>query len=152
MAQKEKTRVFDDAIKRAKNLYKDTVDMGESINVMNMKEKEFIEKFPIGTIISFIEGQSLVKSGARTIFRIDRYDQISNGDYFMYGIWCGFDFQTNNYKKEFSWTDLSKWHCIDCTDDVMGTALGTLLHKFNDVRYANNSEKNIFYKCLANLK
>ena len=116
---------------------------------MKISEEDFIIKFPIGTLISFIEGRSLITSGARSIFKITDYKQ-HKGNYFMYGIWCGFDFQTTNYKKEFSWTNLSKWHCIDCTDDVMGTALGTLLHKFNDVRYANNSEKNIFYKCLVN--
>lgn len=117
----------------------------EEKTMIKMSEDDFIIKFPIGTLISFIESKLLIPSGARSIFKITDYKQ-HKGNYFMYGIWCGFDFQTTNYKREFSWTNLSRWHCIDCTDDVMGTSLGTLLHKFNDVRIANDIEKKHFYK------
>lgn len=125
--------------------------MKDSITNNNLLENNFISKFPVGTIISYVESVSHKKAGVRTIFRIDKYKQYPKGYYNMYGIWCGFDFQTNKYKKEFSWTDLSKWHCIDCTDELMSTSLGTLLHKFNDVRVANELEKHIFYTCLNKL-
>lgn len=113
-----------------------------------MTEQEFTEKFPAGTIISFIEGKQYIRSGARVIFKITRYETNPKGFYFMYGVWCGFEFNSTNYSKEYSLTDTAKWHCIDCTSVCDGTALGTLLHKFNDVRTANEVEKRIFYSCI----
>jgi len=116
--------------------------------MIEQEKRQFMSSFPTGALISFIEGVQHIHSNARSIFRIDKYELSPKGSYFMYGIWCGFDFQTTQYEKEFSWSDLSKWHCIDRTGASMGIALGTILHKFNDVRFANELERSIFYKCL----
>lgn len=115
---------------------------------MNTAE-EFIKKYPVGTLISYIEGVQYVRSGARTIFKVGRYEQ-RTGTHYMYGTYCGFNFQTTSYKKEYSTSDLSKWRCIICDTDPFGTSLGTLLYKFNDVRLANDLETNIFNDCIIN--
>lgn len=115
---------------------------------MNTAE-EFIKKYPVGTLISYIEGVQYVRSGARTIFKVGRYEQRTNACY-MYGTYCGFNFQTTSYKKEYSTSDLSKWRCIICDTYPFGTSLGTLSYKFNDVRLANDLETNIFNDCMTN--
>lgn len=115
---------------------------------MNTAE-EFIKKYPVGTLISYIEGVQYVRSGARTIFKVGRYEQRTNACY-MYGTYCGFNFQTTGYKKEYSTSDLSKWRCIICDTYPFGTSLGTLSYKFNDVRLANDLETSIFNDCMTN--
>ena len=79
----------------------------QTTNKPTLTVQEFIDKFPVGSIISFIESKSFIASGARSIFRIDRYEQTPRGYAFMYGIWCGFDFQTTNYKKEYNQTGIA---------------------------------------------
>jgi len=123
----------------------------QTTNKPTLTVQEFIDKFPVGSIISFIESKSFIASGARSIFRIDRYEQTPRGYAFMYGIWCGFDFQTTNYKKEYN-LDVSNWHCVDCNEDYMATSVENLLFSFNDVRLADSTEKEIFLTCLNNLK
>ena len=117
-----------------------------------MTPEEFINKFPVGTIISYIPGMYYVKSGIREFMRIDRYEKDAKGNYYIFGIWCGFYFKTTRYKKEYTLDDLSKWHCINCSDYVLSTSLGTLLYKYNDVRVVNDVEKNIFYTCLNRME
>ena len=118
---------------------------------MNTAE-EFIKKYPVGTLISYIEGVQYVRSGARTIFKISRYERRTNDPwgYYMYGTYCGFNFQTVRYKKEYSTSDLPKWRCIICETDPFGISLGILSHKFNDVRLANDLETSIFNDCMTN--
>lgn len=117
-----------------------------------MTQEEFKNKFPVGSIISFIGGVQFSKAQAREFFRIDEYvvNQFNNR-LEMKGVWCGFEFYTDNYKKEYSPDNLERWHCIDCNDDVMQMAVGALCHKFNDIRFANDEEISIFKHCIEKL-
>lgn len=118
-----------------------------------MTQEEFKNKFPVGSIISFIGGVQFSKAQAREFFRIDEYvvNQFNNR-LEMKGVWCGFEFYTDNYKKEYSTNNLERWHCIDCNDDVMQMTVDMLCHKFNDVRLANDEEILIFKHCIEKLK
>ena len=117
---------------------------------MSTEEKNFMNRYSVGTIISYIAGIQFLKAQAREFFRIDHYEITPKGHLKMYGIWCGFDFQTTKYKKEYTIEDKSKWHCIDCSKHPMGTHVLTLCHEFNDVRLINTQEKSIFDWCLLN--
>ena len=119
---------------------------------MIMTQEEFKSKFPVNSIISYIAGQQFVKAQSREFFRIDEYVvRPFNNRLEMKGMWCGFEFYTNKYKEEYSTNNLERWHCIDCSDDVMQEAVGALCHKFNDVRLANDEEISIFKHCIEKL-
>ena len=113
-----------------------------------LTEENFIKKFPLGSIISYIPGKQFVRTNVRNIFRIDEYIQGWKGQYYMCGILCLYEFETNKYSKEYDFFNVSKWHCLDCSDEDMSESIGCLCHEFNDVRLANNDEKDIFNYCL----
>lgn len=114
-----------------------------------MTQEEFKEKFPIGSIISYIGGMQYVRAKAREIFKIERY--LYKGEHlYMAGTFVGFDFQSTRYKKEYTTEDANKWHYIDCNDDAMARSIGCLTYNFNDVRLANDRELEIFKYVLDN--
>ena len=118
-----------------------------------MTQEEFMEKFPKGSIISFIESMHYVRSNIRTLLRIDKYEN-KNGDWKMFGIECNFNFETSsNLKKEFSLTkdNPEKWQCID-TNKLYGTYVGSLCYSYNDVRMVNEDELKVFNYALKKLK
>ena len=116
-----------------------------------MTQQEFKNQFPVGSIISYVPGMQYVRSGAREIFRIDKY--VKHGEnLFMRGILVVFNFQTTKYKKEYTTEDLSKWHMIDCNDEIMegANSVGCLCFNFNKVRLADEKELSIFRYCINN--
>lgn len=117
-----------------------------------MTTEEFKTAFPVGSLISYVPGMQFLKARVRDFFKIEGYTVNPKGHLHIKGVWCGFDFQTTHYKKEYTTDDPSKWHCIDCIEDVMQTSVGTLCHNFNDVRLADEKETSIFNFCLEKMQ
>ena len=121
------------------------------------KESEFTKQYPVGSIISFVDGVQYSKAGARTLFRIDKYTTRHMRHYTgeeydiikMQGMYVSFDFQTEHYKKEYTTEDASKWHYIECDDEQMEQTI-PCHYKFEDTRLANERELEIFKYVLDN--
>ena len=124
------------------------------------KDVEFTKQYPVGSIISFVDGAHFSKAGARTIFRIDKYITRHKKHYTgkeydkinMQGISVYFNFQTEHYKKEYTTEDANKWHYVEY-DDKLTELMEQFLpchHKFEDTRLANERELEIFKYVLDN--
>ena len=121
------------------------------------KEVEFTKMYPVGSIISFVNGVQYSRAGARTLFRIDKYTtrhrrHFTGEEYDivkMQGMEVSFDFQTEHYKKEYTTEDANKWHYIEWDDDQMEQSLPCHF-KFEDTRLANDRELEIFKYVLDN--